>query len=305
MMLPRIVHFTGIGKPVCSSLATYLLSKGCRVTGSDESFTDFSAKQLQPTGILPGQTGWFKEKIQPHTEAVVTGPGVHAHNPEVQQARASGIPVYYYTQLVFDLARDKQRIVIAGNRGRASLTALLIHVLRHFGRPVDYVVETSIPWLSTHLSLSDAPVMIIEGLDTPEPQTGRAGFLQYQHHIAAITNINWESPAYYASENEYVAQFDALADSTPKAGILFYNENDTLASVIGAKQRNDVTSVPFKIHPHTSESGKHYVLNNHTRVPVQVFGTQNFESISAAKEILKRLGIPSEKFYEALPHFNL
>ncbi len=305
MVLPRIIHFVGIGKPVCSSLAVYLSSKGCRITGSDESFTDLALKQLQPIGILPEGAGWFKERIHSDIEVVVTCPGVNAGNPEVQQAQALGIPVYHYPRLVYELARDKQRIVISGNRGRGSLTALLIHVLRYFNRPVDYLIETAVPWLDGHLSLSEAPVMIIEGLDTPEPITKKAGFLQYHHHIAAITNINWESPNHYASENDYVAQFDALADNTPKAGILLYNENDTLASVIGAKPRTDVVSIPFKIHPHTSESGKHYVLNNQTRVPVQVFGTQNFESISAAKEILKRIGIPSEKFYEALPHFIL
>lgn len=304
-MLPRIVHVTGIGKPVCSSLAIQLLSKGCRVTGSDESFSEFSSKQLHTAGIMPEQPGWFKEKIQPNIEAVVICQGVNAENPEVQQAKALDIPIYFYTRLVYEFARDKQRIVITGNRGRASLTALLIYVLQYFNRPIDYLIETPVPWLNDYVSLSDAPVIVIEGLDIPEPGTGRAGFLHYQHHMAAITNINWESPAHYASENEYVAQFDALADSTPKAGMLFYNENDTLASVIGAKHRNDVTSVPYRIHPHTSESGKHYVLNGPDRVPVKVYGTQNFESISAAKEILKRTGIPADKFYEALTHFTL
>lgn len=305
MTLPLYIHFTGIGKPVCSSLAIHLLSKGFRITGSDESFSDFSSQQLQSAGIMPEKSGWFKEKIQAPTEAVITGAEISSDNPEILQALSSGIPVYHYPQLVYQLARDKQRIVITGSRGRTNLTALLIHVLRYFNRPVDYLVETPVPWLQNYLAISDAPVMIIEGSDMPEPGTGHGSFLQYQHHMAAITNIKWESPNPYPSEDNYVAQFDALADNTPKAGILFYNENDTLASVIGAKQRNDVTSVPFKMHPHTSESGKHYVLNDQKRIPVKVFGTQNFESIGAAKEILKRIGIPSEKFYEALPHFNL
>ncbi|GIV35943.1 MAG: hypothetical protein KatS3mg032_0322 [Cyclobacteriaceae bacterium] len=101
-----------------------------------------------------------------------------------------------------------------------------------------------------------------------------------------------------------MAQLDRFADNTPKAGIMLYNESHTLVSVIGAKQRPDVTAVPYSIHPHTSENGRHFVLNGSSRIPVKVFGTQNFESISAARELLKRIGMPAEKFYEALPYFT-
>lgn len=305
MALPRSVHITGIGNPVCSCLAIYLKSKGVQVSGSDINFSEYAAKQLTSAGIMPQVAGWSEEKIATPVEIVVTGPGVKGDNPEVKKAQATGIPVYAYPELVYQLTQDKQRIVVTGNRGRANLTALLIHVLQHFGRPVDYLAETPISWLNNCFKLSDAPVIIIEGTDTPiSSGATKAVFLHYQHHIASITSISWETPNHYATQDDYVAQFDALADSTPKAGILLYNENDTLASVIGAKQRTDVTSVPFKIHPHTSESGKHYVLNGQSRVQVKVFGTQNFESISAAKELLKRIGLPAEQFYEALPYFT-
>ncbi|MCS6974984.1 MAG: Mur ligase domain-containing protein [Cyclobacteriaceae bacterium] len=305
MTLPSTIHFTGIGSPVCSSLAIHLHKKGFIVSGSDESFSDFSVTELRAAGMMPDRTGWFSEKIKPTVEAVIISSQVKDDNPEIQQAQALGIPVYFYPELVYQLAQDKQRIVIAGSRGRTNLTALLIHTLRYFNRPVDYLVESPIHWLSGHIALSDAPLMIIEGLELSGPQNKKAGFLHYHHHIGVITSINWEPTGTYASEEEYVAQFDAFADNTPKAGILLYNENNTLASVIGAKHRTDVTSVPFKIHPHNSESGKHFVLTGSERVPVKVFGTQNFESMAAARELLRRIGIPVEKFYEALPHFNI
>lgn len=192
---------------------------------------------------------------------------------------------------------DKQRIVITGTRGTTTLTALLIHVLKFYHRKVDFVISSPVHGLTQTSQLSsDAPLILIEA--------GIMEMIHYNHHIGLITNVMWNSTEPFSNEEEYVKQFDTFADSTPKAGILLYCENDPLALVVGAKPRTDVLGIGYKIHPHTSESGNHYLTSGKERIPVNLFGSQNFQNISGAQELLKRLGITTDMFYKAISSFE-
>lgn len=176
------------------------------------------------------------------------------------------------------------------------MTAMLIHVLNFYKRSFDYVVSTPLNGMDTTIRLSKAPVIIIEA---DEHQMHL-----FNHHIGLISNILWSASEEFATEEEYARQFDKFADSTPKSGILLYCENDPLAMLIGAKPRTDVYSFGYNIHPHTSESGNHFLTSGSERIPVRVYGSQNFQNISGAKELLRRIGITGEKFYAAISSFE-
>jgi UDP-N-acetylmuramate: L-alanyl-gamma-D-glutamyl-meso-diaminopimelate ligase len=192
---------------------------------------------------------------------------------------------------------DKQRIVITGSRGRTTLTALLIHVLNYHKRPFDYVISASVHGITETSLLSDAPIIIIESEEKNMPL--------YKHHIGLISNIIWTASDDFTAEEDYVKPFDLFADSTPKAGLLFYCENDPIALLVGAKPRPDVLSIGYKIHPHTSEAGNHFLTAGKDKIPVSIYGSVNFQNISGAKELLKRIGITAEQFYQAISSFPL
>lgn len=297
-------HFVGIGSTSMLNLAMAVQKLGFSVTGSDVQLSESAKDQLLKCGLLPASQGWFSEKIFDGLSAVIAGPDLKPDNPELMAARKAGISVYSYPEFIYRQAIDKQRIVITGSRGKAGLTAIALFMLNRYHRAFDYVINRPLKWLPGTVRLSDAPIIIIEGDEHPGPLDKQAGFLHYQHHIGLICSINWDHTGPFATEEEYVRQFDVFGDSTPKGGLLFYCENNTLASVVGAKQRADVTSIPYKIHPHSSEKGRHFIMNGKDKIPVQIFGTQNFESISGAKELLRRIGITSEQFYEAISDFT-
>lgn len=192
---------------------------------------------------------------------------------------------------------DKQRIVITGSRGTTTLTALLVHVLNYYKRSFDYVMSTPAHGIMEAARITHAPIIIIEGNEHT--------MLDYKHHIGLISNILWTKTDAFPSEEDYVKLFDKFADNLPKAGLLFYCENDPIAFVVGAKPRTDVLSTGYKIHPHTSEAGKHFLTTGKDKVPVNIYGSVNFQNISGAKELLKRIGITAEQFYQAIPSFPL
>jgi UDP-N-acetylmuramate: L-alanyl-gamma-D-glutamyl-meso-diaminopimelate ligase len=208
----------------------------------------------------------------------------------MQTDQSTPSPADIYKQTI-----DKQRIVICGTRGTASLAALVIHVLRYFKRPVDYAISSPVHGLTSTQEFADAPVVIIESKE--------AEILEYHHHIGVITNILWNASTGFASEEDYVKQFETFADHTPKGGILLYSENDPLAMLTGTKHRHDVLNLGYKIHPHTSENGKHFLVHGKNKIPVQVFGSQGFQNFSAARDLVRKLGITHDMFYQAIPFF--
>jgi UDP-N-acetylmuramate: L-alanyl-gamma-D-glutamyl-meso-diaminopimelate ligase len=155
------------------------------------------------------------------------------------------------------------------------------------------------------VKLSDAPFIIIEGdeyLSSPLDPTPK--FLRYQHHVGLISGIAWDHANVFPSEEEYVKQFDRFADQTPKGGILIYCEQDSMALMIGKKERPDVLEISYKSHPHVTDShGQFYLTSNKEKYP-KVFGSHNYQNISGAREVLKKLGITTEQFYQAISSFE-
>jgi UDP-N-acetylmuramate: L-alanyl-gamma-D-glutamyl-meso-diaminopimelate ligase len=300
------IHFIAIGGSVMHNLAVELHKAGHQVSGSDDEINDPSRSVLQAEGILPEKEGWFPEKIDKSLDFVIVGMHARKDNPELLRAQELNIRVLSFPDYIYEQSKDKQRIVIAGSHGKTTITAIIIHVLKYFNRKFDYVVGARVPGVSTTVRITDAPMIIIEGdeyLSSPLDPTPK--FLRYRHHVGVISGIAWDHANVYPTEESYVRQFDHFADQTPKGGILVYNEQDPIAAIVGKKERADIVSVSFKSHPHTTDNnGNLFLTNGKERYPIKIFGSHNLQNISAAKELLKKVGISPEQFLEAITSFE-
>lgn len=300
------IHFIAIGGSVMHNLAIALKQAGHHVSGSDDDIFEPSQSALAKNRLLPEKNGWWPEKISKEIDSVILGMHAKVDNPELLRAKELGLTIFSFPEYIFEHSKDKQRVVIAGSHGKTTITAIIVHVLNHFDRKFDYVIGARVKGIENTVQLSDAPIIIIEGdeylasaLD-PTPK-----FLRYQHHIGLISGVAWDHANVFPTEEEYVKQFDRFADQTPKGGILLYCEHDTIASIIGKKERGDLLEIPYKSHSHTSDNNNQFFLTNgKERYPVKIFGSHNFQNISAAKELLKKIGISAEQFFEAIPSFE-
>jgi len=305
-MKKQKIHFIAIGGSVMHNLAIALADAGHEVTGSDDEIFEPSLSALRSKGLLPEKNGWYPEKLSAATDVVVLGMHASLTNPELVKAQQLGLKIFSYPEFICEQSQDKQRIVVAGSHGKTTITAIIIHVLNHFKRKFDYVIGARVPGIQNTVRLSGAPMIVIEGdeylcsaLD-PAPK-----FLRYHHHIGLISGISWDHANVFPSEEEYVKQFDRFADQTPKSGILVYCEQDPMALMIGKKERFDVQQLSYKSHPHTSDtSGQFFLTNGKERYPIKIFGSHNFQNISGAKEVLKKIGISNEQFFEAIQSFE-
>ncbi|MEO5980574.1 MAG: Mur ligase family protein [Chryseolinea sp.] len=300
------IHFIAIGGSVMHNLAVSLKMSGHEVSGSDDEIHEPSRSTLKEHGLLPDKEGWYPEKLDPSFDAVILGMHAKKDNAELVKAQSLGLRIYSFPEYIYEHSRNKQRIVIAGSHGKTTITAMVMHILRHFHRKFDYVIGASVKGIEHTVKLSDAPIIIIEGdeylssvLD-PIPK-----FLRYKHHIGLISGVAWDHVNVFEREEEYLNQFDKFADDTPKGGTLFYCEQDSLALIIGKKDRFDVQAISYKNHPQSNDHhGQYYITNGKDRYPVKVFGSHNFQNMGGAKEILKKIGITPEMFFEGIQSFE-
>lgn len=288
-------------------LAIALKHNHNQVTGSDDEIFEPSLTALKVEGLLPEAFGWFPDRVHEGLDLVVLGMHARKDNPELQKAKALGIKVLSYPELIYEHAAQKQRIVVAGSHGKTTTTAMIMHVLQFLNRKFDYLIGAKVPGFPYQVRLSDdAPVMIIEGDEYPaSAEQPKPKFLFYKHHIGLVTGIAWDHINAYPSEHVYVRQFDHFADSSPKAGILVFNEDDDLTSVVCRKEREDVTPLEYSIHPHIVKNGKTYLLSaDKKETEVQFFGEHNLSNAAGAKTLLNKLAVSEEEFLRAIASFK-
>ena len=300
------VHIIAMGGSVMHALAIALKKQGIEVSGSDDEFRNPSKARLGEHGLLPENEGWYPEKIDSEIDVVILGMHAHADNPELARAQELALKIVSFPEFIYQQAEHKQRLVVAGSHGKTTITSMIMHVLKYHNREFDYVVGAKVEGFEETVKLSDAPLIIIEGdeyLSSRIDSTPK--FLNYHHHIGLISGIAWDHVNVFPTEEDYVHQFDLFGDATPKGGSLAYNDEDSLAPVIGSKERDDVLQLPYTTHPHEIVNGVTYLINDNERIKLKVFGKHNLLNLSGAQVVLARLSITKTDFYDAIKSFEL
>ena len=203
------------------------------------------------------------------------------------------------TEEVYKQITDKQRVVITGSEGSTLVAAIIRHVLNTYHKPFDLFENGQ---LSLQAGSALALIVASEGISNGNPIPD---FRKFNHHIGVICSIKFKPDNGFGSEDEYIRQYDLFADATPKGGLLAYCEQDRIASVLCNKERPDVAYVPFKAHPHVLEGNKTFLISsNKEKLPVNISGNHALQYVGGAKEVLKKIGISSEQFYQAILSFS-
>ena len=178
------IHFIAIGGAIMHQLAIALQRQGYEVTGSDDEINDPAKTNLRNAGLLPTESGWFPEKITTELFAVVLGMHARADNLELLEAQKQGVPIYSFPQYVYEVSRDKKRVVVAGSHGKTTITSMIMHILKKNDVDFDYLVGAKIPGFEQSVRLSDAPLIILEGDEYPASVVEKKPKILFYHHRA-------------------------------------------------------------------------------------------------------------------------
>jgi UDP-N-acetylmuramate: L-alanyl-gamma-D-glutamyl-meso-diaminopimelate ligase len=303
------VHFIAIGGSVMHHLAIALKSKGYKVTGSDDDIFEPSRSKLLAYGLLPEEYGWYPKKIHEQLDAVIVGMHAKKENPELVKAKSLGLKVYNFPEYIFELSKNKQRVVIGGSHGKTSVTSMLIHVLQYWQKPIDFLVGATAHNRNETVKITDeAAIILLEGDEYPSsPLDPRPKFLHYHQHIGVVTGIAWDHVNAYPVYEDYIKQFKLFIEASCKAGTLIYcKEDETLTALVKeAVFTHDISVVPYGVHPHKIESGVTYLLTDDgKKVPIHFFGEHNLMNVNAALQVSLKQGVNKSEFYEAISSFE-
>jgi UDP-N-acetylmuramate--alanine ligase/UDP-N-acetylmuramate: L-alanyl-gamma-D-glutamyl-meso-diaminopimelate ligase len=300
------LYFIAIGGSVMHSLAIALHNKGYEISGSDDAIYEPSKSKLEKSGLLPKELGWDPDKIHSGLDAVILGMHAKKDNPELQKAQELGIKIYSYPEFLFELSKEKTRVVIGGSHGKTTITAMILHVMRYHGKEIDFMLGAPIKAWEETLSLSDDnDFILIEGDEYPASAIDlRPKFHLYKPNIALLSGIAWDHINVFPSLEIYIAQFHDFIKSIVKGGILVYNEEDEPLKNLAEATENQIRKHPYTTPAYYVADGETILETPEGDMPLEIFGKHNLNNLAGAKWICQHMGIDEDDFYEAIIEFQ-
>jgi UDP-N-acetylmuramate--alanine ligase len=288
----RNLHFTGIGGSGMSALAAVLHGSGFAVRGSDRADGTAQA-HLRALGI-PVLAGHSADYLAADCDAVVFTAAVDAQNPELEAARARGIPTVRRAALLGMVMDRRHGLAIAGTHGKSTTTGMLIHILQAAGSDPGWAVGAA--WKDGEPGHAGRGAFFAVEAD----EYDRA-FLALRPVSAAVTNIDADHLDYYGTLAAIEDAFVAFLNGLPFHGIAVLNADDsgirrvmdrltcrtrTYGFAAGDYQARDVAMRPegatFALWRHGENLGT---------VELRVFGGHNVSNALAAAALSLEEGV--------------
>lgn len=299
------IHFIAIGGAIMHQLALALQRKGYTITGSDDEITDPAKSNLAAAGLLPERFGWYPEKITASVNAVVLGMHAKADNPELLAAKKAGIPVYSFPQYVYEVSKNKKRVVVAGSHGKTTITSMIMHILKQQGIDFDYLVGARVAGFEQSVKLSDAPLIILEGDEYPaSAEEKRPKIFFYHPHISVLSGIAWDHINVFPTYDVYFFQFQQYLHSMEEGATVFYNGEDTEVIRAISTSGDKVVAHAYVTPPFHYDNGYPIMETADGEVKVSVFGRHNLLNMRAAIDVCMELGVSEKACFEAITTFT-
>ncbi len=300
------IHFIAIGGSAMHNLALALEHKGYRVTGSDDVIFEPSKSRLDEKGLLPREFGWFPEKITADLDAVILGMHAKPDNPELHRAQQMGIKIYSYPEFLYEMSKNKTRVVIGGSHGKTTITSMILHVLHYNGIEVDYMVGAQLEGFERMVHLTEEnDFIVLEGDEyLSSPIDRRPKFHLYHANIALLSGIAWDHINVFPTYGNYLEQFQVFVDGIVKGGSITYNAEDPEVKKVVEASQNTIRKLPYETPEYAVDNGITFLETEDGPMPLEVFGRHNLSNLMGAKWICQQMGVDEADFYEAIGTFK-
>ena len=313
------VHFIGIGGTGLSAIARLLLEMGYTVSGSDRVLSPF-AEGLKRDGATV-HVGHDAANVT-GADWVVRSSAVGDENPEVQEAKKRGIPVYKRSDFLGRLMEEKTGIAVAGAHGKTTTTAMIAWTLFALGRDPSFIVGSTLTNLKTNARAGKGRTFVIEADEYDRM------FLGLKPRIAIVTNLEHDHPDCYPTFEDMREAFRSFVDLLPADGTLVACIDDPAASALmNDARRAGKNVVAYGLQGESTINASQWMLarnvkpntrggfdfdtasnlftgTQNVRVSLQVPGKHNVQNALAVLAVIALLGLPPKKAAEALGEFR-
>ncbi|MCE8510546.1 UDP-N-acetylmuramate--L-alanine ligase [Ruegeria pomeroyi] len=204
------IHFVGIGGIGMSGIAEVLLNLGYRVQGSDLKGSKIT-ERLAGLGaeIFEGQSAANLDGAA----VVVISSAIKPGNPELDGARAQGLPVVRRADMLAELMRLKSNIAIAGTHGKTTTTTMMAELMVAGGFDPTVINGGIIHAYGSNARMGQGEWMVVEADESD------GSFNRLPATVAIVTNIDPEHMEHWGSIEGLRQGFYDFVSNIPFYGI--------------------------------------------------------------------------------------
>ena len=300
------IHFIAVGGSAMHNLAIALHLKGYDVTGSDDHIFEPSKSRLNKHGLLPDDFGWDASRISDDLDFVILGMHAKVDNPELIESQNRNLKIVSYPEFIYEMSKNKTRVVIGGSHGKTSITAMVLHVLNQNGREVDFMVGAQLEGFETMVHLTDEnDFILLEGDEYLSSSIDRRPkFHLYKPNIALLSGISWDHINVFPTKEIYLKQFELFLETMVSGGVLVYNKLDSQVNQISIDCKRPIRKLEYTMPDYYIDNGISFLRTDEGDLPLKIFGDYNLSNLSGAKLICQLMGVQEEEFNNSISSFK-
>ena len=216
------IHVVGAAGAGASAAALLAAWAGADVDGCDPGGPSQYTPALDAAGITvhPAHDAAHLGGPRPPGRLAVTKAltAIDPDNPELAAARAAGILLEPWQQVVADAAAGRRLVAVAGTHGKSTTSGWLVHVLAAGGLDPGAFVGALLPAELTGTGLrgtarrgAGAPFVV-------EADEYAGNFDPYRPEVIVLTSAEWDHPDVFADRAAVLEAFEAWIRRAPSGG---------------------------------------------------------------------------------------
>ena len=297
----RHVHLVGIGGVSMRPLGLVLQGMGLLVTGSDMN-SSVSTDELIAQGIHVS-IGHRAENIL-GADCIIRTAAAHNDNPEIQAARAAGIPIFERAQAWGVIMQEyKNAICFSGTHGKTTATSMMTHILMAAQWDPTVMIGGYLPMLHAGHRVGHGDTIIMESCEYCD------SFLNFYPTLAVVLNIEADHLDYFKDLKAIEHSFHQFAQLATDRILVNGDDANTLDAMEG------LSYVTFGLEEHnriravnTSSDWRHLDVvcdgQLYCHLDLQVLGRHNVMNALSAAGAAWLLGVPGDAVSAGLATFT-
>jgi UDP-N-acetylmuramate: L-alanyl-gamma-D-glutamyl-meso-diaminopimelate ligase len=231
--MARKIHIIGIAGAGVSAVAVMLKDLGNTVTGSDEGFYEPTISYLKRHGINI-LTPYKKENVPNDADLIIIGKHSKlnvAENEEVALAMTMQNKVQSFPQVLGEITKDRENIVVAGSYGKSTCSALLSWCLSESGKDAGYFFGAIPIGFDENAHIGTEKQFVLEGDEYPafgghENKENKSKFLYMHPKDVILTSAEHDHVNIFPTVESYTEPYKKLVALLPTDGLLVVGINN-------------------------------------------------------------------------------
>jgi len=277
MLENKKIHLIGIGGCGMSGLASLLLDKKNKISGSDIN-ENRNTERLKKAGVEI-----FLEHAVENVagcDLVVVSSAILEDNPELMEAKKRNITVLKRAEMLANLMEGKKKVVVGGTHGKTTTVSLIISVLEKAGKKPCFAIGGDLVELDTNSKWGEGKCFVVEGDESDGTITS------FSPDVGVITNIEEEHMNYFNDIGEINTVFKKFANNISSEGKCYcYYDDENVRKIMedykqkiiyyGRKDGGDIKAVNIIFRDNMMEYDFIYFGKRLGKIRLNLLGIHN------------------------------